>query len=153
MPIQIRDATPQDVELIVRWNQLLAQETEAKQLPRDVLTRGVRQLLADSAKGRYFLAEVDGQPAGQTMVTYEWSDWRNGQIWWIQSVYVEPTHRRRGVFRALHRHVAATAQSQKDVIGLRLYVERDNTLAQRVYENCGLANAGYVVFERLFEAK
>jgi ribosomal protein S18 acetylase RimI-like enzyme len=150
-PVLVRDATPADAERIVRWNMLLAEESEAKQLSVDVLTRGVRRVLADRSKGRYFLADVDGRPAGQTMVTYEWSDWRDGQIWWIQSVYVEPGFRRRGVYRALHRHVIATAKADGGVVGLRLYVERNNVLAQQVYQNCGLANAGYIVFERMFD--
>ena len=150
LSIQIRDAAPSDAELIARWNMLLAEESEAKVLAPDVLLRGVRRLLADRQKGRYFLAHVEDRPAGQTMVTYEWSDWRDGWIWWIQSVYVEPEFRRRGIYRALHQHIAETARSE-GVVGLRLYVERNNAVAQEVYQSCGLANAGYLVFEGMFE--
>ncbi len=148
--LQIRPATPQDLEIIVRWNILLAEESEAKKLSPQVLTKGVEQVLADPRKGRYFLAVVDGQPIGQMMITYEWSDWRNGQIWWIQSVYVEPESRRRGVCRALHDHVAAEAENDAEVVGLRLYVERNNTVAQQVYQKVGLESAGYLVYERFF---
>jgi GNAT superfamily N-acetyltransferase len=154
MPFEIRPATPDDAELVARWNMLLAEESEDKTLAAAVLTEGVRKVLADQAKGRYFFATDGGQPIGQTMVTYEWSDWRNGWIWWIQSVYVVPEYRRRGVYRALHEHIASVARASGEVVGLRLYVEQSNTVAREVYRSCGLQPAGYLVYEHMFsEAK
>jgi GNAT superfamily N-acetyltransferase len=150
MSLEIRPATPGDAELVVRWNMLLAEESEDKTLAQPVLAEGVRQVLADQRKGRYFVAMVDGQPVGQTMVTYEWSDWRNGWIWWIQSVYVEPDYRRRGIYRALHDHIADVARRSGEVVGLRLYVEQSNTVAREVYRSCGLRPAGYLVYEHMF---
>lgn len=148
--LSIRPATIADADLVARWNIQLAEESEDKTLAPEVLAAGVRQVLADPHKGRYFIATVDGQPVGQTMVTYEWSDWRNGWIWWIQSVFVKAEFRRRGIYRALHNHVAATARQSGKVVGLRLYVEQNNTIAREVYENCGLRPAGYLVYERMF---
>lgn len=146
-PITIRDATPADVENIVRHNAALAMETENKHLDHDTLDSGVRALLADRVKGRYFIAETAGEIAGQLMLTYEWSDWRGGWLWWIQSVYVHPEHRRAGVFRALYTNVVAMAQNEGDVRGIRLYVERGNDPAIRTYESMGMNDAGYLVME------
>src|SRR5262245_41978336 len=150
MPFAVRPATPDDTELVVRWNILLAEESEDKTLSPEVLTPGVRQVLADRQKGRYFIALDGDRPIGQTMVTYEWSDWRNGWIWWIQSVYVEADYRRRGVYRALHNHIAEVARRSGEVVGLRLYVEQNNTVAREVYQSCGLRPAGYLVYEHMF---
>ena len=149
MPFSIRPATLDDVDLVVRWNILLADESEDIQLSPKILAPGVRQALADPQKARYFIALDGPRPIGQTMVTYEWSDWRNGWIWWIQSVYVEADYRRRGVYRALHEHIAETAR-RAGVVGLRLYVEQNNTVAREVYESCGLKPAGYLVYEHMF---
>jgi GNAT superfamily N-acetyltransferase len=104
-------------------------------------------VLDDPAHGRYFVAEAGGRPVGQLMITYEWSDWRNGRFWWIQSVYVLPDARRGGVFRALFRHLEDMARDDPGVCGIRLYVERDNLRAQATYRHCGLADAGYAVME------
>ncbi len=150
MPFLIRPATPNDTDLVVRWNIRLAEESEDKTLSAEILTRGVRQVLADQQKGRYFIAMDGARPIGQTMVTYEWSDWRNGWIWWIQSVYVEADYRRRGVYRALHNHIAEVAKRSGEVVGLRLYVEQNNTVAREVYQSCGLRPAGYLVYEHMF---
>jgi GNAT superfamily N-acetyltransferase len=113
-----------------------------------VLSAGVAAGLADPGKSVYFLAEEDGTAVGQMMYTTEWSDWRNGWFWWIQSVYVRPEARRRGVFRALFEHVHQAARADERVIGLRLYVERENHVAQKTYQNMGMESAGYLVFER-----
>ena len=148
MSLAIRDATPADQEFLARGNEAMALETEHRMLDPQVVRRGVGTALADSAHGRYFVAEDahDG-PVGQLMVTCEWSDWRNGQFWWIQSVYVLREYRRRGVFRALYDHVDALARSTPRVCGLRLYVEADNVAAQRTYQRCGMVDAGYRVME------
>jgi ribosomal protein S18 acetylase RimI-like enzyme len=146
--ITLRAAQPADAPTIVDFNRLLALETEHKQLDPAVLEAGVTAVLADPSRGRYFVAEEDGLILGQLMVTTEWSDWRNGWIWWIQSVYVRHTARRRGIFRSLYRHVHETAQADPAVIGLRLYVERDNARAQQTYQSMGMEATSYFVFER-----
>lgn len=147
--IQIRDATVGEAPVIVEFNRLLALETEAKELEVEVLRRGVETILSDPALGRYFVAVADGRVVGQAMVTYEWSDWRNGMIWWFQSVYVEKDSRRRGVFRRLFHHVRDVAAAAPDVVGLRLYVERGNSVAREVYGRLGMVEPGYLVLERI----
>ncbi|HEY7313418.1 MAG TPA: GNAT family N-acetyltransferase [Gemmataceae bacterium] len=148
MPLSIRRAVPADAPLIVEFNRLLAQESEGKTLDPALLGRGVAAGLADPRKSIYFVAEEDGAAIGQIMFTTEWSDWRNGWFWWIQSVYVRRESRRRGVFRALFEHVQQAARADPEVIGLRLYVERENHIAQETYRSMGIEAAGYVVFER-----
>ena len=147
MNISIRPAVVDDLETIVRYNLALAQESEGKKLDTEILRAGVAALLDDPAKGRYFMAEADDAVVGQTMITFEWSDWRNGQFWWIQSVYVEEIARRRGVFRALYDHLQELASRDPKVCGIRLYVEQENTRAQRTYQRCGMQNTGYRVME------
>jgi len=149
MDIVIREARPGDLETIVRFNAAMALETEHKTLDPDVVTSGVRRALADPGKGRYFLAEVDGRVVGQLMFTLEWSDWRDGWLWWIQSVYVDADWRGRGVFSRLYRHLADSAARTEDVRGLRLYVESDNARAQQVYRALGMHPAGYQVMEMM----
>ena len=148
MPLTIRRGRPADADVVADFNRLLALESEGKSLDRAILARGVRAVLGDPARGLYFLAELDGAVVGQLMLTYEWSDWRNGWIWWIQSVYVRGDARRRGVFRALYEHAVAEAQAQPDVVGLRLYVERDNQAAQQTYLRLGMSPTGYLVLEK-----
>jgi ribosomal protein S18 acetylase RimI-like enzyme len=148
--IAIRAATGADVAHLVAWNAAMAAETEGKALDRDVLERGVRAVIDDAARGFYLLAESGGEAAGSLMVTYEWSDWRNGMFWWIQSVYVAPTARRRGVFRALYHDIARRARAA-DAIGLRLYVERENTRAQQTYEGLGMQRCRYHMYESVFD--
>jgi len=137
----------------VRFNQRMADETEGKQLSLDILRSGVAAAVADPSLARYFLACRGAEVVGQMMLTAEWSDWRNGNIWWIQSVYVAPPHRRAGVYRALHEHVRRLAQATAGVVGLRLYVEHSNAVAQQVYKELGMTDARYVVFEQIFTAR
>ena len=148
MPLSIRRAVPTDAPVIAEFNRLLALESEAKTLDPAVLAAGVAAGLADPHKGQYFLAEEDGIALGQILYTTEWSDWRNGWLWWIQSVYVRHEARRRGVFRALFEHLYQTARADSEVIGLRLYVERDNHAAQETYRRMGMEPTSYIVFER-----
>ena len=148
MTLSIRRAGPADVAVVAEFNRLLALESEGKTLDADVLAAGVAAGLADASKSVYFLAEEDGAAIGQIMYTMEWSDWRNGWFWWIQSVYVRKEARRRGVLRALFEHVHRAAQADGKVIGLRLYVERGNQIAQETYRRLGMEAAGYLVFER-----
>lgn len=149
MPIQIRLARPADWPTIVDFNCRLAVESEGKELNREHLEPGVKAVLADARKGRYLVAEADGRIVGQLMHTYEWSDWRNGDIWWLQSVYVVPEFRRQGVFRALFDRLQSEAEADPAVVGLRLYVEDNNTRAHETYRNLGLAPGGYFVMQRM----
>ena len=146
----VRPATPDDWRHVVDFNIRLALESEHLQLDSGVLTAGVHAALADSVKARYFLACRGAEVVGQLMHTYEWSDWRNGMIWWLQSVYVVPEHRGRGVFRALFEHLNAEAQADPGVVGLRLYVEDENHRAKEVYCRLGLKPGGYSVMEHVW---
>jgi GNAT superfamily N-acetyltransferase len=148
MTLRIRPAGPTDLDTLCEYNRRLAHESEGKELDPARLRPGVAALLADPHKGRYFVAETDGALIGQLAITYEWSDWRNGWFWWIQSVYIHADHRRRGVFRALLQHVEDSARAAGDVIGIRLYVERANAAAQQTYLGLGLTWAGYQVMEK-----
>lgn len=148
MSLAIRRATPADAPTVVEFNRLLAEESEGKVLDPAVLSNGVQAALADPHKCRYFIAEDDGTIVGQTMITYEWSDWRNGWIWWIQSVYVRPEARKRGVFRALYEHIHQTAK-QEGCVGIRLYVEDNNQRAHETYYRVGMKKAGYFVLEQM----
>ena len=156
---RIRSATDADSGLLAQWAAAMALETEHKQLDPDTLHAGIAAGIADAAKARYFIAmhdaalaghETVGLPVGTLMLTSEWSDWRNGDWWWIQSVYVAPQHRRRGVYAALYRHVEALARATPGVVGLRLYVEKDNQAAQHAYAGLGMADAGYAMYEAEF---
>jgi GNAT superfamily N-acetyltransferase len=122
-------------------------ETEQLELDQTTVRCGVAALLADRGKGTYFVAEIDGVVAGQLLITYEWSDWRNAVFWWVQSVYVAPEFRQGGVFRALFAHVQDLARSQPDVCGLRLYVEHQNHKAQDAYKRLGMERTHYQLFE------
>lgn len=145
--LKIRAASLDDVARLVQWACAMAWETEHKRLDPAVVDRGVRRVLKEPGRGRYLVAERLGQSAGTLMLTYEWSDWRDADWWWIQSVYVDPLHRRQGVYRALYAHVHALAATTDDVCGLRLYVETDNTVAQNTYRALGMRKAAYVIME------
>ncbi|MGC4097682.1 MAG: GNAT family N-acetyltransferase [Nitrospira sp.] len=132
----------------------MALETERRQLDSATLRRGGLAVLDSSEYGFYILAEradeKSHQPIGQLMITYEWSDWRNGLFWWIQSVYVVPDWRRMGVFRTMYDHILVKARAEPRVCGIRLYVERENHRAQTVYQRMGLLPSPYVVYEQDF---
>lgn len=147
----VRPAVPQDWPSIVEFNCRLALESEGIRLEPARVATGVQALLADPGKGRYFVACLGERLVGQMMHTYEWSDWRNGHIWWLQSVYVLPEFRRQGVFRRLFQHVRHEAAAEPGVVGLRLYVEQDNHLARQTYCAVGLRPAGYAVMEWFFK--
>jgi GNAT superfamily N-acetyltransferase len=148
MNFPIRRATPDDVPTLVAFNAALAVESEGKVLDRAVLEAGVRAALADPAKGFYVIAERDGEAIGQTGVTFEWSDWRNGWYWWIQSVYVREDARRGGVFSAIYKHLEAEAAADPQVIGLRLYVENENHRAKATYAKLGMTDENYMLMGR-----
>ena len=149
--ITVRDARPTDAGAIAAFNNAMAQETEGKSLDSQLIGPGVRKLLENPAMGRYWVAEIDGRIVGQIMVTYEWSDWRNGLIWWVQSVYVVPDCRRKGVFSALYHHVESLAVAEVHVCGIRLYVEKDNARAHHTYIAMGMAETDYRIMETMFE--
>lgn len=152
--IQIRPATRDDADTIVEFNRAMALETENRQLDLPTLRQGIRAFLENSGYGSYIMAELpedkSRKPVGQLMITYEWSDWRNGVFWWIQSVYVAPDWRGRGVFRAMYDHILAKAKSDPKVCGIRLYVEQENRRAQTAYQRVGLRPSVYTVFEQDF---
>ena len=147
MPIRL--ATPADAAALVAFNAAMALETERKELLPEVIGAGVRSLLGSAASGFYVVAEEGGRVVGSLLVTKEWSDWRNGDFWWIQSVYVHPEFRRRGVYRKLYRHVQQLAAQDPKVCGFRLYVERENSRAQSTYRGLGMKETRYLVFEEL----
>ncbi len=151
-PFVIRPARLPDRQAITEFNRLLALETERKVLDPAILDRGVAVALAEPDRLRYWVAEIDAprQLAGQAAVSREWSDWRNGWLWWLQSVYVAAPFRRRGIFRALFWHIRAEARGNPDVIGLRLYVEDSNRPAQQTYRSLGMKAAPYSVYEDLW---
>lgn len=149
-PFIIRDAAPADAPALAEFNCLMALETEGVRLTPAVVRRGVEAVFADPARGFYAVAEIDHAVAAALLVTREWSDWRNAEWWWIQSVYVRAPHRRRGLYRALHRYVAARANAAGNVCGLRLYVERGNAVAQATYAALGMRETRYQLFEQLF---
>lgn len=149
-PAPIRAARQSDAAIIARFNREMALETEGRKLSPPRVLRGVKALLADPAKGAYFVAEAGGEVIGQLLITYEWSDWRNGNFWWIQSVFVAPEWRGRGVFKALHAHVEQLARKRKDVCGVRLYVDGHNTKAKEVYSRLGLKATHYELWETDF---
>ncbi|UCG51226.1 MAG: GNAT family N-acetyltransferase [Candidatus Latescibacterota bacterium] len=147
MQIKIRKASITDLDTVVAFVSAMARETEGKALAPETLTAGVRAVFEDPTKGTYLIAESDGEPVGGLLITTEWSDWRNAHYWWIQSVFVSPGHRGKGVYRALHRHVETMARSEKGVCGLRLYVDTHNQTAKTVYERLGMALSGYELYE------
>jgi len=148
MNISIRRATPADVPTLVAYNAALALESEGKVLDPATLEAGVRAVFDDAARGFYLVAERDGAIVGQTGVTYEWSDWRNGWYWWIQSVYVREDARRGGVFSAIYQSLEAAAAEDPLVIGIRLYVENENHRAKATYAKLGLEDEHYAVMGR-----
>lgn len=150
MNTKIRQATIDDASVIIRFNALLGEETEQITLDRDRLRSGVTSILKNPSKGIYFLAEIDNVVVGQMMITYEWSDWRNGTFWWIQSVFVEKNARGSGVFHSLFNHVHALARARTDICGLRLYVEKKNERAKRTYDRHGMKPSHYEMYEMDF---
>jgi len=143
----IREGRPADATLITQFNMLLAQQTETRQLDPQRVQAGVEALLADPAKGTYYVAEHEGRPIGQLLITTEWSDWRNGWFWWIQSLFVHDEFRGQGVFRALYAHIEQKAVVLPDICGIRLYVEANNESARTTYERLGMKMTSYRLYE------
>ena len=147
MQVHYRDARPGDGGDILDFQIAMAQETEDVALDREVTERGIAAVFDDPSRGRYFVAELDGRVIASLLITYEWSDWRNGTVWWIQSVYVRPDARGKRVYAGLYEHVRAIAAASDAVKGIRLYVDRRNARAQDVYRRCGMNGDHYLVFE------
>ena len=148
----LRPADERDVPALVEFSRAMARETEAKTLDVDVLTAGIRNLLRNPRYGFYVVAEhcapgKEREVVGSIMVTYEWSDWRDGVFWWIQSVYVKPQFRRQGVYRRLYEFIKSRAALEPDVRGFRLYVEKENHIAQQTYARLGMTETYYKMFE------
>ena len=152
--LNVRLAKPEDAAKIASFSAAMALETEGRHLDLDRLHDGTIALLNSPDRGFFMVAELeqadDRQLLGQLMITYEWSDWRNGAFWWIQSVYVAPAWRRQSVFRRMHETVMATAKTSPNVCGVRLYVEENNSVAQAVYRKVGLTPSSYAIFETDF---
>ncbi len=149
--LRVRLAQDKDIETLAKFNMSLAWETEQKKLELPVVTRGLQELLGNSRHGFYTVAEVAGRVVGCIMITYEWSDWRCGQFWWIQSVYVDHEFRRQGIFRKLYEHLKEQASREPNVCGFRLYVEHSNLAGQSTYAGLGMEEVSYKFFEESFE--
>ena len=147
--ISIRVAILSDARKIAEFNSNMALETENIRLKPEVILAGATRLINDDALGYYLVAEADGQIVGSLMVTTEWSDWRNGQFWWIQSVYIIPQWRRKGLYRSLYEKVKSLAEENTSVCGFRLYVENENVIAQSTYDNVGMHETHYKMYEEL----
>ncbi len=145
--IIIRYANQDDATTIVNFNSAMAIETENKQLDSNTVNKGVNEILNNSDNGFYLIAESNSVPVGQLMLTKEWSDWRNGEFWWIQSVYVHPDNRGKGIYKQLYNEVTKLAKTEKNVCGIRLYVDKANTIAQQVYAKSGMEESKYLLFE------
>jgi GNAT superfamily N-acetyltransferase len=145
--ITIRKALVSDIPVIVDFQQKLALESEEIKLDADILTRGINAMFEDPRKGSYFLAEQGTEIVGCHMITFEWSDWRNGMVWWLQSVYVKETYRKLGVFRVMYDNLITIIKADQGLIGLRLYVDKTNERAQNVYKAMGMDGDHYTVFE------
>ena len=145
--MNIRLANMNDVDALVEFNQAMALETEQKRLDPGILRPGVAAVFDDAAKGFYVVTEADGKIVGGLLVTFEWSDWRNGWFWWIQSVYVLPDYRGRAIYPGMYGFIKGLADERDNVCGFRLYVERENETARRVYDNAGMHESYYRMYE------
>jgi ribosomal protein S18 acetylase RimI-like enzyme len=146
--MNIRLAQKEDAPALVEFNQSMALETEGKRLDSDTLRSGVEAVFSDENKGFYVVAEESGNEIiGGLMVTFEWSDWRDAWFWWIQSVYILPDFRGQGIYRLLYEFVKNKAGKSKNVCGFRLYVEKENVRAQKVYEKLGMEQSYYLMYE------
>lgn len=142
----IRKATAADIDTLAQHNDMMAQETENKSLDWKTVQSGVKAVIDDPMKGFYLLVDIDGQVAANLMITYEWSDWRNSNIWWVQSVYVQQQHRRKGLYKMLYIEIKRLAK-QEGIGVIRLYVEQENTVAQKTYSNLGMQHSYYQLYE------
>ena len=147
MKLLVREAKKSDACKIVEFQMAMALETESLKLDKGILTLGVNAVLEDSSKARYFIAEEDGMGIGMLMITLEWSDWRNGWVWWIQSVYTSPEYRGKGVYKLLYQHIKSLVRRSDNIRGIRLYVDKRNVTAQKVYKALGMNGDHYSTYE------
>jgi GNAT superfamily N-acetyltransferase len=145
----VRKATKEDISSIVEFQLLMAKETEGIELDKTTVSKGVSAVLNDVSKGQYYITETDGKVIGSLLTTFEWSDWRNGTVLWIQSVYVMPRFRRKGVYRNMYSFIKNIVLTDDSLNGIRLYADKSNIPAQRTYENLGMSPDHYVTFEWL----
>jgi GNAT superfamily N-acetyltransferase len=143
----IRKGKTEDIAIIARFQQAMALETEKITLDQDILLKGISAIFDDPSKGQYFVAEASGQVVASLMTTYEWSDWRNSTVWWLQSVYVIPEFRRKGIFRKMYAFIKAEVESNPGVSGIRLYMVTSNHKAASTYEAVGMDGNRYRMFE------
>ena len=148
--ITIRKARAEDASIIIDFQQKMAWETEKMTLCQETITKGVNKVLTNSECGQYWVSEENGNVVASLLITYEWSDWRNTNVWWFQSVYVLPAHRRTGIFKSMYLLIKAEAENQ-GVAGLRLYVETNNSNAQKTYEALGMKSGHYKMYEWMKE--
>lgn len=148
--IIIRKATPTDASVIIDFQQKMAWETEELTLELAIVSKGVNAVFTNLSRGQYWVAEEKGIVVASLLITYEWSDWRNSDVWWFQSVYVLPDYRRTGIFRSMYNFIKNEAENQ-NVAGLRLYVETNNSRAQKTYEALGMRSEHYTMYEWLKE--
>ena len=148
--IIIRKAKPEDASAIIDFQQKMAWETEKLTLATEIITKGVNAVFANTIRGQYWVAEEEGNVVASLLITFEWSDWRNTNVWWFQSVYVLPAFRRTGIFRSMYSHIKNEADKH-NVAGLRLYVESNNSRAQKTYEALGMKSEHYTMYEWLKE--
>lgn len=151
MAIKVREAQLEDVEKLISFQMSMADETEDIVLDKSILTRGIHALFSDPAKGKYLVAVNQNQVVGCLMLTYEWSDWRNGTVLWIQSVYVEKSNRGKGVYKCLYDFVKEEVKQSLRFRGIRLYVDKGNAAAQQVYEKLGMNGDHYMLYEWMKE--
>ena len=144
----IREARIIDADKIIGFQKKMAKETEDMSLDHEVINQGVYAVFADPAKGKYYVAEDNSEVIGSLLITNEWSDWRNSFVWWFQSVYIEKSYRRRGIFKMMYNHIKENAINN-GIAGLRLYVEVENTTAQKTYEAMGMSSSHYKMYEWL----
>jgi GNAT superfamily N-acetyltransferase len=145
--VTYRPAVLSDAAAIVDFQIAMARETEDLELDYETCVKGVEAVFEDRSRGRYYVGEKAGRVICSTLITYEWSDWRNGVVWWIQSVYVAPEERGRGVYPGLYGYIQDLAREDEGVKGVRLYVDKRNTRAQRVYAGLGMNGEHYQLFE------
>ena len=143
----VRQAKRTDLQAIVKFQLAMANETEGIELDKPTVEKGVNAVLSDSGKGIYYIAERDGKVVGSLLTTFEWSDWRNGTILWIQSVYVLPEYRRKGVYRSMFSQIKNMVLNDSKLNGIRLYADKSNLLAHKTYENLGMSPDHYLTFE------
>ncbi|RFC39736.1 MAG: Ribosomal protein S18 acetylase RimI [Candidatus Nitrotoga sp. CP45] len=147
--ILIRLAEMRDALAITEFNRAIALETEQKELIPEVISKGVNKLLNNPDLGFYVVAERDNEVIGSLMVTPEWSDWRNGLFWWIQSVYIKPNERRKGIYTKLYNFIRESANNNPNICGFRLYVEKTNIFAKNTYEALNMIETDYRIYEEL----